>query len=160
MSANHLALLCSALALLGVVITAVLARRTGKEANDNTDESNANAAWAALASAHQAEMSRLSGRLDKVEADLIDERKQRQSLAAVLRSAWTHILRLGDQVRTLGGDPAPPPADLTAWMHHDGLIVDRVETTISRTTVTDTRTPNEAPLEVEDVRPSDDQPDL
>lgn len=129
-----------------------LTRRSSKEANST-------ASWTALTGALQSDLTRLRGDvailredLDQVKLDLNHERHERQSLATVLRSAWTHILRLGEQITALNGRPEPPPADLAAWMQRDGLIVDRVETTISRTTVTDTRTPDEAPLEVEDSR--------
>lgn len=140
-------------ALIGAAVAltvAWLARRSSKESNTTTS-------WAALTGALQADLTRLRGDvgmlrddLDQVKRDLEHERRERQSLATVLRSAWSHILRLGDQVRTLGGHPEPPPAELTAWMRQDGLIVDRVETTISRTTVTDTRSPDEPELVVDD----------
>lgn len=153
-------IIAAAIAAISVLLVGYLTRRSTKEANASTS-------WASLAAAHQAELTRLGGEVSSLRADLTQvktdldhERTERQSLATVLRSAWSHILRLGDQVRTLGGHPESPPAELTAWMKQDGLIVDRVETTISRTTVTDTRTPDEAPLEVEDYRTHDEQPDL
>lgn len=132
----------STLALVGTIITAYLSRRSAKE-------STAVTSWAELAAAHRAEIDRLTKRVDKIEDDLNQERRERQSLATVLRSAWAHILRLGEQVRSLGGSPEAPPTELSAWMEQDGLVVDRVETRITRTVVTDTRSP-EAPLEVEE----------
>lgn len=144
-----LELATSIIALAGVITVGVLTRRSSKEHNATT-------AWASLSEAHQREISLLRDeingvreRLGRVEEDLAKERIERQSLATVLRSAWSHIVRLGDQVRAMGGHPEPPPAELTAWMRQDGLIVDRVETTISRTTVTDTRNPDE-PLEIDE----------
>ena len=146
------ALIGAGTAIIVAVSGAWLTRRSSKEANSTNS-------WAELTGALQSDLTRLRGDvamlredLDQVKRDLDHERHERQSLATVLRSAWSHILRLGEQITALNGDPEPPPPDLTAWMQRDGLIVDRVETTISRTTVTDTRTPDEAPLEVEDSR--------
>lgn len=145
-----IALAVAGVALLGVCVTGYLARRSSREATQANG-------WAALTAAHQTEMQRLSARIGAVEKALEEERRERRSLAEVLRSAWGHIIRLGDQIRDLGGHPEPPPSELTAFMRQDGLVVDRVETTISRTTVTDTRD-HEPPLEQVSVEmhPTDD----
>lgn len=134
------AVLAFAGGVMVAVVTAVATRRTGREANST-------AAWSAITTRMDSELSRLGNRVDALEKKLDLERDERRTLAQVLRSAWTHILVLGEQIRGLGAKPEDPPPDLTAWMRHDGLVVDRVETTISRTTVTDTRDPDSEPLE-------------
>lgn len=133
----------ASLALTGVVVTALMTRRSSRE-------TNATSAWAALTAAHQAEMARLSARLDKLEKVVEQERRERHSLTEVLRLALGYIARLGVQIRELGGHPEAPPPEVDAWMRRDGLVVDRIETTISRTTVTDTRSPDDQ-LDVEQV---------
>lgn len=152
-----LTLLVALLALLASVTTAVLARRSAQE-------SNATNSWAALAAAHQSEFARLNERITKVEAALEKERRERTALADVVRSAWAYIVALRDQIRSLGGHPDELPPELTAYAQQDGLVVDRVKTTISRTRVTDTRDhAGEPPFEQVDVRmhPVDDEsPDL
>lgn len=121
-------------------VGALLARRTGKEANVLDG-------WASLSAAHITELARVNARIDDLEKRLTDEQHERRQLGDILRSAWTHILRLGDQIRELDGEPLQVPPELTAWMSQDGMVVDRVETTYSRTTITDTRS-TENTLEV------------
>lgn len=126
--------------VVAAIVAAVATRSTGREANATTS-------WTAITTRMDSELTRLSNRVDALEQKLDLEREERRTLAQVLRSAWTHILVLGEQIRGLGAKPEDPPPDLTAWMRHDGLVVDRVETTISRTTVTDTRDPTAEPHE-------------
>lgn len=142
------------LAVLASVATAVLARRSAQE-------SNATSSWAALTAAHQAEFRRLSDRITAVEEDLRKERRERTALAEVVRTAWEYVAALRDQIRSLGGHPDDLPPELTAYAHQDGLVVDRYETKVSRTVVTDSRD-HEPPLEQVDVEmhPIDDVPGL
>ena len=157
MSKDTLAILLAAPALVAAVVTAVLARRSAHEAN-------ATSSWAALTAAHQAEFRRLSDRITAVEEALERERRARASLAEVVRSAWGYIVQLRDQIRALGGHPDELPPELTAYARQDGLVVDRVKTTISRTVVTDTRDPDggDPPLQHVDVEmhPLDEDADL
>lgn len=137
---NIVTLVLAGLALAGTLVTGYMTRKSSKEANQLNG-------WAALTGGLQAEVAACRQRLDDLEKKVEHERKARHTLVEVVRSAWSHILRLGDQVRTLGGDPEPAPRDLAAFMRSDGLIVDSVETTIRRTTVTDTRDPDAEPVE-------------
>lgn len=131
-----------------------LTRRSGREQNQTSG-------WTALTAAHQTEITRLGDEvremrdeIGKVRKAVEHEREQRRSLAEVLRSAWGHILRLGEQVRELGGHPEEPPHALAAWMERDsGLVVDQV--TVSRTVVTDSRDPS-PPLEHVEIHEPED----
>lgn len=142
-------------ALIGAVITAVVTRANAKDTNSLNGLVALNAAQATDLTRMRTEMQGFRTELDGVKADLAttkadlaSEQLERRHLGEMLRSAWTHILRLGDQVRGLGGEPQETPPELTSWMlTQDGLVVDRVETTISRTTITDTRTDEQLDLE-------------
>lgn len=146
MSKETVTLTVAIIALISAVVTGVLARRSAQE-------SNATSSWAALAAAHQSEFARLNARVTAVEEALERERRARASLAEVVRSAWGYIVQLRDQIRALGGHPDELPPELTAYARQDGLVVDRVKTTISRTVVTDTREPDgdDSPLQHVDV---------
>lgn len=156
---QYLPLAVAFVALLASVTTAVLARRSAQE-------SNATSSWAALTAAHQEEIRLLRAGQDElrrdvaaIREDLQHEVTQRQTLAEILRSAWRYIERLNEQIRALGKRPDPAPADLVEWMHRDGLIVDRVETTYSHTVVSDSRDPGPGLVEVAEIemQPYDDE---
>lgn len=151
---SSIAVVVAAVALIGTLVTAFMARRSAQESTQSDG-------WAKLTAAQRIELDSLRSRVDAVERKVNAERRERIALTEVLRSAWSYILRLGGQIRDLGGHPADPPPELVTWMRQDGLVVDRVETTISRTTVTDTRTPEEDALDVErvEIHPLDDDPD-
>ena len=157
------AVVIALLALAGTIITAVLTRRSTRETNQIAARATDTSGWSQLLAGQASELQRLTQRVTQVEKQVVHEREARHRLAEVLRSAWGHIMRLGEQVRALGGDPEPPPAELTAWTHNAGLVVDSVETTIRRTVVTDPRDPDSPPLdqtevsmdEIEDTRERD-----
>lgn len=145
--------------LAGVVVTALVTRRNHKDSTGLTG-------LVALSEQRGNELARvydrldsLRERMDQVEKKLDEEQTERRRLADILRSAWAHILRQGDQIRDLGGEPQQAPPELTAWMSQDGLVVDRVETTVSRTVVTDTRTGDQVDMEGDPYNPLLDSPD-
>lgn len=148
--------LVALLALIGTTATAVLTRRSSRESTQADG-------WAKLTGAHQEEIRLLHAGQDElrrdvaaIREDLQHEVTQRQTLAEILRSAWRYIERLNEQIRAMGSRPDPAPADLVEWMHRDGLIVDRVETTYSHTVVSDSRDPGPGLVEVaEEMQPYD-----